>query len=78
MTKEEIKKALKKYGYTVIGKSWFAADEGLSAMFNAYDDFGNCVKCYVDSNNKCATMISLSAFVVNKPHDISYVFWKEQ
>lgn len=80
MNKEEIKKALKRYGYTVIGKSWFADDEvdgELSALFNAYDNFGNCVKVYVDASTKCATMQSLSALMIHKPHDISYMFWKD-
>lgn len=76
MNKENIKKALKAYGYTMITKSWFTGDDNTSVIFNAYDEYGNCHHFFIDNLSECATKQSLSAITVHESRDVSWIFFK--
>lgn len=74
MKKSEIKEIIKVYNLTMISKSWFS--DGNTALFNAYDEYGNCYQMWVDAERKYATQQSLSTIMIHEAHEISNWFFK--
>ena len=78
MTKQEIKEILKKYGFTVISKSWyFGKPEEESVIFTAYDKTGTCYSFFVSWALKRARCQMLSPISVHDARDMSSAFFKE-
>ena len=71
--KNTIKNIIKKYGYTMIDKSFFMDDE-TSCIFNMYDKNGTCHQMFVYFLINSATIQSLSTITIHKPYDVSYWF----
>lgn len=73
MNKNEIKKMSKDfakyYNYTAITKSFFI--DGQTALFNAFDNSGNCFEFYIDFENGYATKQTLSSIMIHEQNEIS-------
>lgn len=75
MTKQEIKKVLKDYEYTVITKSWYNGTKGCY-LFNAYNCHGECYRFWIDEPCEYATKQPLSDVCILDEQNISRWFWK--
>lgn len=72
-TKNTIKNVLKKYGFTMIDKSFFM-DDDTSCIFNMFDRNGSCYHVFIYFLINHATMNYLSDVMLHEKTDISYMF----
>ena len=75
MTKSEVKKVIKIYGYTMIDKSWYTGKDKTGIIFNAYDDCGECSHFWIDTTIEFATRQAMSTICLHNEKDISNWFF---
>ena len=78
MTKKEIKAALAKYDYKMIKPSWHKRKGDECAIFNAYDEHGNCSCFFVDWGDKYARRTLMTDTDLRlEPVNIGFMFFEE-
>ena len=77
MTKKQIKEALAVYDYKMIKPSWHKGKDDDCALFNAYDDHGNCSTFFVDWGQHYARRTMMTDTNLRlEPVDIGFMFWE--